>query len=146
MSEVKRVYLPVAEPKAGDDLARAMVIYDSSADREDAVGVSSAEQSKSVLAASGNLMEGTEAELMGSHESVGSGHPVDRNQTQAQTVTIEGEQSATDTEMEDAIKHSGLDHTSKKFIHRGFKDLNEKIEAKLTIDSEKEKPASRGKK
>lgn len=32
LSEVKRVYLPAAEPKAGEELIKAMVIYDSSVD------------------------------------------------------------------------------------------------------------------
>ena len=30
LSEVKRVYIPVAEPKAGDELSKAMVLFDSS--------------------------------------------------------------------------------------------------------------------
>ena len=48
--------------------------------------------------------------------------------------------------MEDAIKQSGLDHKSKKIIYKGFKDLNEKLDARLTIDSTADgKPASRGK-
>ena len=35
LSEVKRVYIPVAEPKCGDDLNKAIYLFDSDKDREE---------------------------------------------------------------------------------------------------------------
>ena len=119
-----------------------MVIYDSSkAPTGDGIGTSSADQSKSVLAASVNDIMDASGDLAATHESIRSGRKVDGTGD----VTVE-EQSATDTEMEDVIKTSALDHKSKKIIHRGFKDLESKIDEKFAAEPEQQKPASRGKK
>ena len=46
LSEVKRVFLPNPEPQCGDLLSKAMVIFDSSVQREDGtIGTASVEAS-----------------------------------------------------------------------------------------------------
>ena len=58
---------------------------------------------------------GSELDLMGTHESMHQ-----RSVDPTAEATAE-ELSATDTEMEDVIRNSGLDKKSKKVLHKGFK-------------------------
>ena len=103
LSEVKRVFLPIAEPQCGDELTKAMVLFDSTAARqEDNLGTASVEQSQHMSASAEDLMH--------SHESA---HQRSHDPTAEQT----DEQSVTDSDMEEVIKHSGLDHKSRKILH-----------------------------
>ena len=53
--------------------------------------------------------------------------------------------SATDTDMDEEIKKSGLDHQSRKVLHKGFRAWEDKLAAKLKVENQPdtaEKPKS----
>ena len=51
--------------------------------------------------------------------------------------------------MEEEIKNSGLDHQSRKVLHKGFRNWEDKLAAKLKVDNHPDtgdKPGSQQKK
>ena len=82
---------------------------------------------------------GSELDLMGTHESI---HRRSIDPTAEATAE---EVSATDTEMEDVIRNSGLDRKSKKVLHKGLKAWEGQMAQKLHVEAagEAAKPSSR---
>ena len=81
-------------------------------------------------------------ELVRTHES-------QQKQSQYQTASQSEVQSATDTDMEEEIKNSGLDHQSRKVLHKGFRAWEDKLATKLKAEPQPdtaEKPNSQQKK
>jgi hypothetical protein len=142
LCEVKRVIIPQASPNCGDPLGKAMVLNvdmetgNESAGEKDSL-VDSAE--KSLVNDPMDEQDGVQCsqfrdksqKLVGSH----SGTDADGKDQNLATIipgTHGTVDSVTDSDCDEMIKLSLLDHTAKKTINRVVKDWNSKIDEKLT--------------
>ena len=123
LSEVKRVNIPVAEPKSGESLSKAMVIADvnsmqpgASPDKVGASGMQSYAAAGGMSGAMGmsNAYESVDA-TMNKDMTMGTEHG-------------DGE-SVTDSDMDDKIKTMSMDRKARNVMHRVTKGWNERISA-----------------
>ena len=146
LSEVKRVFIPAAEPKAGDTLEKAMVLADEASKTQVnfAVGaggkVSAGMTSAAANRGSAGAMHPAGEEIAGSggHGTVGS------------TQRDGADDSVTDSDMDEAIKGAAntMDRTARNVLHRANKNWNNKITAAMTkeIDMDNLPKSGAGKK
>jgi len=137
LSEVKRVVIPVAEPKVGDELEKAMVLAGNDknfgakggslfgSDKHGSAGgipslgvyggVSGALGSQDPLAS----LDGTIA-----REGAGNTNATDRKNADGESVT--------DSDMDEVVKTMAMDRKGRNVVHRVAKDWNNKITAAVT--------------
>lgn len=137
LSEVKRVYIPVAEPKSGDELTKAMVLADDSAkvpgrDLGAALMAKTDPQFGSAAAAGGTSAgnHGSDPQMSLDGTVAKDGHTVGQSER-------EGE-SQTDSDMDEVVKNSTINRKGRNVINRAKKEWDNKIQAAVTrsIDSE----------
>lgn len=125
LSEVKRVHIPVAEPKCGEDLSKAMV----HAQENDSVQIkNTAEGFKS-----GNVSQmhsmGVAKGASGMHDSQDG----TLNKDGVVTVHTEPtEDSVTDSDMDEVIKGANLNRKVRNVMNRARKEWDNKISATIT--------------
>ena len=142
LSEVKRVTIPVAEPKTGDDLNKAMIIADDSsviAGNSDDLRRICGSGLQSYVAAGGasgligmsNAMESQDGTI---------------NKEGVMTMGTEHDQgdSVTDSDMDEAIKTMGQDRKVRNVMHRVTKDWSNKFTAAVTKEPEVGEPPKSG--
>ena len=118
LSEVKRVYIPVAEPKCGDDLNKAMVLADDTV-KVQATTMGGVDDRKG----SGMQSMGAQGALSG--PGMDPSMSVDSKIGGQGNVTIGtdlNEDSVTDSDMEQAIKEMPQDRKVRNVMHRVTKN------------------------
>lgn len=114
LSEVKRVYLPVPEPKCGEELSKAITLYDS-------------EQAKQQQRLADTGMGAPTSSGYGDHQSARiSEHQASKDGFNRSTGGAEGaagaeaqaESSATDSDMEALVKHAPVERKIRNTTHR----------------------------
>lgn len=123
LSEIKRVSIPIAEPKCGDDLSKAM----AHANEDEAFLQEEIAEGKRSGPTSVIQSAGARGGHSGMHESLDGGKDG--------VITIHTEQhddSVTDSDMDEVIKGSSLNRKVRNVMHRVNRDWDNKITAELT--------------
>ena len=135
LSEVKRVMIPVAEPKAGEGLETAMVLGDDSVKvAKGSLGSSNARGQGSGLISLGG--HGGFSGGLGSSDPLASIDGTVNNNVMTNGTdrnNADGE-SVTDSDMDQVIKTMGMDRKARNVVHRATKDWNNKITSAMTKD------------
>jgi len=125
LSEVKRVFIPVVEPCCGDELSTAMVLADDSIKVPTIVPQ---RQQSGPFSNSGHDTSGAEL-----NASQMEGTIVRDGQTIAANTEQEAN-SATDSDMDEVLRTTGIERQTKNKIHRVTRDWDNKIAAAVTRD------------
>lgn len=138
LSEVKRVYIPISEPKCGDDLTKAMILADDSAQgakdsAADLLNKISMKNAGSIAVAGGTSTGHHGSDAMGSLD----GTIAKDVHTIGQSEHPEGD-SVTDSDMDEVLKASNIDRKGRNVINRVNRDWNNKMTEAFTktIDSD----------
>lgn len=138
LSEVKRVHIPIMEPICGDALSKALVLADENAkipSLEDVMGGANGLNSIGGLQGASGVQGSSTDPNKSQDISASNGHMILHT-------GADGE-SATDSDMDEVMRTSGIERPSKNILHRANKDWSTKIAAASIRDVKTPAPDSR---